>query len=230
MAGMLRILLLLPVLIPQVIWVRLRAARLQEAGGTRTGESGAGPTLRLLIVGDSSAAGVGVAHQDDALLGRMVRRLSERYHLHWSLQARCGATTTTVLAELDALPSAKFDVAVLALGVNDAKNGMARARWRGNYTALIDLLQAKFGVTRILVTGVPPLGEFPLLPTPLRTILGRRASLFDEDLQALCASLRDVDHVPLDFPMDTTLMATDGFHPGPVIYDRWAERMVDEIG
>ncbi|WP_338550175.1 SGNH/GDSL hydrolase family protein [Roseovarius phycicola] len=220
---------LAPILIPQVAWVRFRAACLQEASGPREGVAGNGPPLRLLVLGDSSAAGVGVAHQEDALIGRLVARLAQRYQVSWRLAARCGATTTTVLRNLETEPKARFDIAVIALGVNDSKNGMSRSRWQKNYKDLIMLLQRRFGVREIYATAVPPLGAFPLLPAPLRTVLGRRATLFDGDLRGIAADQDAVQYVPFDFPMDTNLMAEDGFHPGPVIYDRWAARVAEMI-
>ena len=54
-----------------------RALRLPEAEGPRAGSAGEGPALRLLILGDSSAAGVGTTHQEEALLGQMRKRFSQ---------------------------------------------------------------------------------------------------------------------------------------------------------
>ena len=58
-----------PLLVAQAVATRARLPRLPEAGGARRGEAGRGPLLRLLIAGDSSAAGVGVQsrlYNDDA--------------------------------------------------------------------------------------------------------------------------------------------------------------------
>ena len=49
-------LLLTPVLVMQALVTRSRMPRLPEAAGPREGETGSGPLLRLLIVGDSAAA------------------------------------------------------------------------------------------------------------------------------------------------------------------------------
>ena len=54
---------LFPILIPQGLYVSITVPRLPEPTGERVGEVGHGSPLRLLIVGDSSAAGVGVATQ-----------------------------------------------------------------------------------------------------------------------------------------------------------------------
>ncbi len=52
-------------LAPLLLWqgrhVRRVTPRLPEAAGPRAGTTGHGPPLRLLVLGDSAAAGVGVA-------------------------------------------------------------------------------------------------------------------------------------------------------------------------
>ena len=50
-----------PLLVAQAVATRRRAPTLPEAEGEREGRVGEGDRLALLIVGDSSAAGVGVA-------------------------------------------------------------------------------------------------------------------------------------------------------------------------
>ena len=83
-----------PVLVAQGVYTRLRTPRLPEATGPRSGVVGSGPMLRLLVLGDSSAAGVGVGLQRDALAGPLARALARQSHLqvHWQLLARTGLT------------------------------------------------------------------------------------------------------------------------------------------
>ena len=209
----------------QALWVMARARRLPEAAGPRQGQTGTGPSLRLLILGDSSAAGVGAAHQDQALAGRLRDRLSEHFSLQWRLLARSGATTRTALRLLDTLPPARFDAVVIALGVNDTKNGLSLPGWQANYGALIDRLENRFGARTICLSGVPPLQHFPALPNPLRDVLGRRAARLDTVLRQMAHTRPNLHHVPLDFDLDPKFMAPDGFHPGPPGYDEWARRL-----
>ena len=72
-------LMLSPLLVAQALATRRRAPELPEAQGAREGALGERVPFRLLIVGDSSAAGVGVRTQDQALVGR--RRVSGRQAL-----------------------------------------------------------------------------------------------------------------------------------------------------
>jgi hypothetical protein len=58
--------LLAPVLAAQGMYVRRVTPSLSEPEGVRSGVFGAGPKIKLLIVGDSAAAGLGAATQHQA--------------------------------------------------------------------------------------------------------------------------------------------------------------------
>ena len=218
-----------PILLAQGAWVRFSAPLLPEPPGDRVGTAGSGPLLRLLVAGDSAAAGVGAAHQSDALLGQIVTRLQGRHSVSWNLQARSGDTTADTLERLDALEPQPFDVAVTSLGVNDVIALTTRDDWRSRQAELWHLMREKFGVTTLIVSGLPPMHEFPPLPQPLRWHLGSRATEFHHDLAADVAADGEAHFVDLRFEADIGLVAADGFHPGPGIYSLWADRVAAVI-
>ncbi|MCI2400516.1 SGNH/GDSL hydrolase family protein [Aliiroseovarius subalbicans] len=216
---------LLPVLVVQALMAKRGAQSLPEPPGPRSGTDGAGPPLRILIVGDSSGAGVGAAHQDEALSGRLRDILAEDHKVTWRLEARTGATTASTLETLHDVPHDCYDVAVVALGVNDVTSGVTGRRLLAQRAALHRMLREDFGAARLVVSGMPPLGNFPLLPNPLRWVLGRTARRFDARL----ASQTGVEYIRFDLPFDARMMASDGFHPGPPAYRVWAEHLAREI-
>lgn len=218
-----------PLLLLQGRGVRRRLARLPEPPGPRRGEAGDGAELRLLVAGDSSAAGVGAAHQDEALLGRTVARLSDSFRVCWCLEAKTGDRTDGTLARLRARPAERFDVAVTALGVNDATAGRRRATFRRHQRELYQLLREKFGVSLVVVSGLPPVHYFPALPQPLRWYLGRRARQFDRVLRSEAERATGVRYVSLEFTRNPGLMAADGFHPGPPVYTEWGRRVAAAV-
>ena len=146
-----------PLLLPQGLHVRRVTPRLPEPPGPRSGCAGQGDVLRLLVAGDSAAAGVGAASQDEAVAGRLVAELSVRRTVDWRLEARTGYTTAAAHAHLAALPEDRFDVVVLSLGVNDVTRGVGRARWLARQSALADMLQARFAPRAVLFTALPPM-------------------------------------------------------------------------
>ncbi|MDK3075727.1 SGNH/GDSL hydrolase family protein [Sedimentitalea sp. JM2-8] len=221
--------LLLPVLALQAVHVRHKALILPEAAGERAGIAGSGPDLRILVLGDSSAAGVGVATQDAALSGQLAKGLADRFRLHWALDAKTGATTRSTLARLAETRPFRVDAAVLALGVNDATRLVRTRRWLADQLRLYDILRRDYGAKRLYVSGMPPLGQFTLLPHPLRWVIGRHAESLDTALQHILSGQPDCTHIRFDLPLEPGLMAEDGFHPGPVIYREWANILAARI-
>ena len=114
-------LLLSPVLVAQALGTQMRMPRVPEAAGERIGEVGRGPQLRLLILGDSSAAGVGVARHSEALSGHLTRTLAAKCaaRVRWQLMARSGLTSARCLQWLQSEAPAPADLAVVVLGVDD---------------------------------------------------------------------------------------------------------------
>lgn len=218
---------LAPVLLAQGLYVRCTVPRLAEPPGPRQGHDhdGSGPLLRLLVLGDSAAAGVGASHQDEALLGRLRAHCTPAWRVEWRLEATIGETTATTLRRLAALEPFPVDVAVTSLGVNDVTTGVSRGRFMEGQTRIATLLKERFGVSLIVMSGVPPMGLFPALPQPLRWYVGARANMLDHALRDVAARMPGCVHLAQDAMADAGPMAADGFHPAPKMYDSWASRV-----
>jgi lysophospholipase L1-like esterase len=220
---------LFPLLAAQGMITRRRAVFLPVAAGRQIGVTGTGPDLHMLVLGDSSAAGVGASHQEEALLGHMRKRLVQTNTVHWEVDAVIGATTADTLKRLQDRPASKFDVVSVSLGVNDVTKLVPLPVWLHRQEALMDLLRDKFGAEVICVSGVPKMGLFPLLPQPLRWVLGCQADRFDRNLRALVASRAECRFIEMDFDLDTSFMSADGFHPGPKIYSEWGRKVYGAV-
>jgi len=210
-----------PVLLWQGAGVRRKIRRMPEPDGPRTGVLGAGPLCRLLILGDSSAAGVGVAHQDAALSGQLLSALAEAWRVDWRLLAQTGWTTADAQAALETVAGQRFDVAVICLGVNDATTEVPVPAWLASYAALLDRLHRAHDVRRAYACGLPPMGIFPALPQPLRWYMGQVAGHRDRALARAIAARTAPPwshHLPMDLDIGPEDIAADGFHPGPRVY------------
>ena len=214
-------LVLAPVLVAQAMATRRRAPKLPEADGPREGRVGDGPgALRVLIAGDSSAAGVGVAHQSQALAGYYTHTLHRRLlrPLRWTLRARSGYTTRQVHQMLVDEPPPRADVAVIVTGVNDVIDQVSSARAVAHRAALASWLLDDGRASHVLFSSLPPIHQFPLLPQPLRRMMGADARRHNEALAAWAAGRPHVWFVPVDIQLTPATMASDGFHPGEPVY------------
>lgn len=225
----LRVLALSPLLLMQGLYVRMVTPRLPEAAGARVGEAGAGPALRVLILGDSAAAGVGTDTQQRALSGQLAERLAGDYRLSWQLWAENGRTSGQSVALLERHPPVTFDTVLLSLGVNDVTGGLPLNKWLRQQHRLVDLLLGKFSARHVIFTPLPPMHHFPALPQPLRSVLGTRAELFNQALRGFIANQPQCSLLAFDLPMQAEFIASDGFHPSAMTYALWAEQAAAAI-
>jgi len=200
--------------------VRRTTEVLEEPEGQREGIQGIGPELAIMILGDSAGAGVGSDHQNNALLGNVVKHLKEDFRVSYQLHATSGHTTLDCFAVINDLPKSKVDVVLTSLGVNDVTSGASVSKFRARQQELIETIEQRFSPRLIILTGVPPMKQFPALPQPLRWYLGSQAERFDTQLSSL-GTRPKVRHLKLEFDPDPSLAATDGYHPGPKVYAKW---------
>ena len=223
---------LIPALVIQGSRVKKNTIRLPEAEGAREGITGQGQTLSLLILGDSAAAGVGVAHQNDALLGAVISALQHQYQVHWRLEAQSGDTTSQVIQKTKKLVNQKYDVVVTSVGVNDVTRLMSAQTWIKQQQHFYQLIQAKFQPELIIATSVPPMHLFPALPNPLSWLFGQYAKQMNLQLEKMIAQQEDMQWIEYDIRKYQSMnleMAKDGFHPSKEIYQIWGKEVADRI-
>ncbi|MCX7553337.1 SGNH/GDSL hydrolase family protein [Marinicella sp. S1101] len=218
-----------PILLIQGWWVRHKTPVLPEPEIPAKGVKGKGRPLKLLLMGDSSAAGVGALVPEQSLLEQLLSQLCQRHQVKYLMLAETGRTTAQMIAILETSEASQFDVVITALGVNDVTSQVAVKAWVKQQQNLLSLLKAKHQPQLIIMSGLPPVGDFPALPWPLNAYLGAVADQMNVALEKICAEHAEVHfHSLRDYP-DDAKAASDGFHPGPSTYQIWAERLAAQI-
>jgi len=223
-----------PLLVAQAVMTRRRLPRLGEPEGERHGETGAAEAtpLRLLIAGDSSAAGVGVVTQREALAGQLAERLAEACALHvtWRLVAKSGLNTAQTLHVLQREPlPLQADVAVVVSGVNDVVEQVPSHHAVSSRETLANWLRNAHGVQHVVFAPLPPIHHFPGLPQPLRWVAGSDARRHNQALLRWVRTRGDVSCVDMEMPLNRGVMAADGFHPGVPVYRYCAAAIAQHV-
>ncbi len=221
--------LLWPLLWLQAWHVRRVTPNLPEPPGRRTGTAGHGSLVRLLVAGDSGAAGVGAPTQDQALCGHLVQRLSRHHKVEWCVLAVNGLDSPGLLKLLQDAPPARFDVVVLSMGANDATGLCAPLQWARWQARLAELIDLRFAPALLVHSAVPPMHACLALPQPLRWFMGRWARQMNQSLAGLLDE--QVGRAMHWHPETTTTagMAADGIHPSSEGYEAWAEGLSRRI-
>ena len=223
---------LLPFLIPQALWVRKTAPRFSDAAGPPSGSVGQGSSKHLVAIGDSIIAGVGAPTLDRALVGQTATVLAERLgvSIAWRAFGRTGQTSTGLLHEqLAELPDVDAEFVIVSIGVNDVTRVETTRRYARNVSRIAEALTRRYPRARIGFSGLPPLGIFPLLPQPLRAALGLRATTFNQVLAEMLDSIPRAVYVPVEFDVESSQFADDGFHPSAEGYAVFGEVMADAL-
>lgn len=202
-----------------------RSVRLLPARGPYSGFlDGTGEPLRFLVVGESTAVGVGVEAMEQGvayLFARLLNASSGR-PVHWEVRGQPGITVSDghheLLPKIEAGPR---DLVLALFGANDVLERRHAHDFAGDVQRFVGGLRERVGDAAILFSSVPPLGTFPALPHPLRAYLGAWSRWLDTALERI--AMPGVHYAPVRIPMAPSLFASDGFHPGPMGYHVWAE-------
>ena len=228
---------LLPLLSAQGRKVRRMTPRLPEAAGPASGVAGAhhaGVALRLLAVGESPVAGVGVDRHEQAVTGLLAQEISRQWQcpVAWRACGLNGVTVSQAQARLLPLvPCGQVDLLLVAFGVNDSTSFRSVSRWRADLVLLMEDLHQRCKPRLTLLSGVPPMGQFPSLPQPLRWVLGLKAAALDRAAASLAATTPGMVHVPMRLdPSLPDLFASDRYHPSAAGCAAWARELAQAAG
>ena len=221
---------LVPLAMVQGWALRSKSQRLPEADGERSGViAGQGKPIRLLAVGESPLAAVGLDHPDETVARHLALRVAEASGrpAHWRILARGGYTAQVVRERLlPTLEAGPADLILIGLGVNDSIRLRSARRWQADLIALIHALHARTGTAPVLLAGVPDMRHFPLLPWSLRRLLGSRSRLLDQAAGDIANTRDQIRHVSMELDARASeLFCVDGFHPNVQGHALWAEQL-----
>ncbi len=221
-----------PIYAVQGVGVRLRTPRLTPApGNPEAALDGIAPEIRLLVLGESSAAGVGLdtldhglaaclAREFQAITGRAVRYRAAGFNSATAAQLRDHAVPN--LARDD------WTHIVLTVGVNDTKNFNTGAHWKKGFGGLLYALKARFPHAAIHWSEVLPMTEVPAMPRPLGDILEIRARMINRIGGRLCAE-RGAQVVPRMVGLHRDGFCSDGFHASHAGNEGWAAHIAGTV-
>jgi lysophospholipase L1-like esterase len=187
--------------------------------------------LRLLLLGDSTVAGVGAATQQDGLAGNLSREIGTRMNrgVEWRAVGESGATSRDLLERfIDDAVSATFDVAFVSVGANDALGLRSRADFGRDIRSLVARLRQVSPESTILMSSLPAFFRFELLPNPLKRNLYRHSRSLEAEARRIIGMTENARMSPPPPPYTEGFFASDLFHPSELGYRDWARFAIDD--
>jgi lysophospholipase L1-like esterase len=207
-----------------------------------TGEPTNPARLNIVVLGDSTTAGVGVARPEDSLpylLGRRVADAETRsvrvVSYGWAgarvadlprEQVRRAYAKSRPKDRGPFLPNA--DIVAVVIGSNDATHRTPPNRYRADLRAALEAIREHAPNARIVLAGIPAFrGALPALE-PLIFLADQFGRLLRPISRAeaarIGASYADLhSEVPSLISGRRDVLSSDHFHPSAIGYDAWAE-------
>nr|WP_246303916.1 SGNH/GDSL hydrolase family protein [Nocardioides thalensis] len=189
--------------------------------------------LRIVVVGDSVAAGLGATLPSHTVGARVARRVARhaRRPVRLRTVARIGAESRDLAGQLAHFgPAYRPDLAIVVVGGNDVLHRVPAEESGRNLAACVRSLQERGAA--VVVGTCPDLGALKQVPQPLRTL----ASIASRQVAAaqaravapLGVEVVDLARVvgPFFLAHPEEMFALDRFHPSSLGYQRTARAMV----
>lgn len=205
---------------------------------------GVGPQFRLLCVGESTMAGVGVATHAEGFAGTLATMLSQQLmrEVDWKVYAKSGATArrlTQLVLPLIQEPEA--DLIVVATAGNDAFKLSTPWKFRRDLEEMVDRLQERYPGTPLAFTNIPPIREFPAFTPLIKRTIGRLVEFHGEQLQRVAEDRSGVFYNPEQISLEGWMRKcqvdgaradffSDGVHPSGLTYQVWARDFAGFLG
>lgn len=236
---------LLPIMYLQGKRIKASVPTLPEAEGIE-GITGAGEksNLKVIFIGESTIAGVGVRTHEEGFSGTLANSLATKLNspIAWKVYARSGYTAKRVSEKIvPKITENTVDLIVIGLGGNDAFTLNSPNKWNLHIQELINTLQTKFGKqTPIVFTNMPPIKEFPAFTPLIKFCVGNLVELLGQEVSKVITNYQNVYYHAEVITMENWIgklqldakvsdFFSDGVHPAKFAYQTWAKDMVEFI-
>ena len=192
--------------------------------------------VHLCVVGDSTAAGLGVHENRETMAVQLALLVSAAANrpVHLTNLAVVGARSSHLSAQIARLAAVgrRPDISIVMIGANDVTHRVSIDKSVQHLTHAVHRLALLSG--RVIVGTCPDLGAVRLIPEPLRSLAHRRSQTL---ARAQTAAVRRAGGLPIalhdrvcaQFDADRNCFSPDGFHPSAIGYRAVAEALLPDV-
>jgi len=194
--------------------------------------------IKVVILGESTMAGVGVSSHKYGFAGHLSCTLSTltSASVRYSVIANTGYTADMVNKKLVHKVPADADLIIIGLGGNDAFTLNRPSKWAQSIHDLLNKMRQRLGPEiPIFFTNMPPIRDFPAFTNRMQYVLGNWVEhlgiVLHDLIQDYPNSYYDHELLKLEDLVDEieqnnnkSDLFSDGIHPSELTYRLWANR------
>ncbi len=204
---------------------------------------GSSKTLTIIMLGESTVAGVGVKTHQQGFAGTFANEIATKLQtsVRWKVYAKSGYTAKQVKNLIvPKITESTADLIIIGLGGNDAFTLNTPRIWKKNVQHLIGQLQLMYPNTAIAFTNMPPIKEFPAFTKLIKFTIGNLVEIHGQELQNLTENQENIYYnsevitiknwtKELNLANHPSDFFSDGVHPSKLTYQVWAKDFTNFI-
>lgn len=188
------------------------------------------PKSKILIIGESTAAGVGASSVEKTISSQVFHQLEKDHDIYnLGKNGLRAFQLKTLFSKGNPDELSKMDIVIILIGANDCFKFTSPHKFNAALGQFLEEMTSIGSVKKIIIPTIPPVNQFPAIPGIIRFFLGWHRSIIAREIIHLKTKfpLVDFEHSSEKFPKN--FFASDGIHPSDLGYELLAKQVSDKI-
>jgi lysophospholipase L1-like esterase len=184
----------------------------------------------LLIIGESTAAGVGATSLETTFASKIYGFTGGRFTiLNLGQNGLKAENLQSLFKNSEKAVARSFSKTIILIGANDCFKLTPPRKFRQEIESFIRFLIAEKGVEDITIPMIPPVQDFPGIPKIMRLFLGWHRSILSRELVLLEKKIPHLSFQNQKEKFSVDFFSEDGIHPSDLGYEMIAASIVTKL-
>jgi lysophospholipase L1-like esterase len=217
----------LPYLVYQAKKVRKSSPKLPSQSSLLTLGQG---EKHVLLLGESTVAGVGASAAAHTLAGNFARMLGDSYQIETIGKKGLRVKDALSLYQLHKKTRAtSTEGVILFLGANDCFLLTSPQEFKQELRSLIQQIQVESDANWIYLAAIPPVHLFPAFSEQMRAFLSKQRAYLQREMEDIAANDPKVIYHTIPMDLQPEFFSADGVHPSDLGYQKIAELAIEKM-
>ena len=173
----------------------------------------------LLIIGESTAAGVGASKKETTFGSMMAETLLDNYNIFNIGKNGLKSSRLLTLYEKNEskLPDS-FGKCIVLIGANDCFQFSSPTKFTKGLNDFIHFVEKEKACDQFIIPLIPPVHHFPAIPKIIRFFLKIHREILSLEVKNIAKNNPKVSFINQNEKYEAAFFATDGIHPSDVGY------------
>ena len=217
----------LPYLVYQAKKVRKSSPKLPSQSSLLTLGQG---EKHVLLLGESTVAGVGASATAHTLAGNFARMLGESYQIETIGKKGLRVKDAFSLYQLQKKSrTTTSEGVILFLGANDCFLLTSPQEFKQELRSLIQQIQVETNANWIYLAAIPPVHLFPAFSEQMRAFLSKQRAYLQREMEDIAANDPKVIYHAIPMDLQPEFFSADGVHPSDLGYQKIAELAIEKM-